>query len=340
MSGLRVLRIGPIASLQDMGRPGFLKQGLSRGGAVDRLALAEGAALLGQDSGFAALEMAGVGGEFEALGDLRIALSGAPMQASIDGAAVAWSASHSLEAGQRLVIRAAVSGVYGYLHLGGGIDGPEFLGSRSAHLLAGIGGLVQVGDCLKAGPDRGSSTGLGLDVRDRFRGGTVRIVPSVQTELFAAEVLQRFQDTAFTRGPRANRMGVEMLSQGDGFTASGQLHILSEVIVPGDIQMTGDGLPFVLLPECQTTGGYPRIATVIPCDLPLVAQTPAGAPIGFEFVSLEQGLVAEQKYETHFKDLRKSCRPLIRDVADIADLLSYQLVSGAISAHSDKDDDR
>jgi len=80
MSGLRVLRIGPIASLQDMGRPGFLKQGLSRGGAVDRLALAEGAALLGQDSGFAALEMAGVGGEFEALGDLRIALSGAPMQ--------------------------------------------------------------------------------------------------------------------------------------------------------------------------------------------------------------------------------------------------------------------
>ena len=339
MSGLNVHRIGPIASLQDMGRPGFLKQGLSRGGAADRLALAEGAALLEQEAGLAALEMAGAGGEFEALGDVRIALSGAPMSAKIDGAAVAWNACHGLVAGQRLSIGAAVSGVYGYLHLGGGVDGPEFLGSRSAHLLAGIGGLVTAGDCLTAGLDRGGPTGLVLDVSDRFRGGAVRVVPSVQTELFAEEVLQRFQDTRFTRGLRANRMGVEMLSDGDGFTASGQLHILSEMIVPGDIQMTGDGLPFILLPECQTTGGYPRIATVIPCDLPLVAQAPAGAPIAFEFVSLEQALMAERAYETMLKGLQKSCRPLVRDVADIGDLLSYQLISGAISAHSDKEDD-
>jgi 5-oxoprolinase (ATP-hydrolysing) subunit C len=337
MSGLLVHRIGPICSLQDRGRPGFLKQGLSRGGAADRLALAEGAALLGQGTGLAALEMAQSGGEFKATGDVRIALTGAPMSAAIDGAPVAWNASHPLQQGQHLRIGAAKSGVYGYLHLGGGIDAPEFLGSRSAHLLAGIGSVAQVGDTLKAGPDRGSPTGLVLEVADRFRGGTVRVVPSVQTDLFAGEVLQRFQDTGFTRGPRANRMGVEMLSRGQGFTASGQLDILSEMIVPGDIQMTGDGLPFVLLPECQTTGGYPRIATVIPCDLPLVAQAPAGAPIRFEFVTLEQALAAQARYETALAGLQKSCHPLVRDVAEIGDLLSYQLVSGAISAHGDKD---
>lgn len=332
MTGLRVHRIGPVCSLQDMGRPGLLELGLSRGGAADRLALAEGAALLGQPGELAALEMAGLGGEFEATSDLRIALTGAPMPATIDGAAIAWNASHALRAGQWLRIGAARRGVYGYLHLGGGIAAPEFLGARSSHLLAGIGGTVQLAEHLRPGPDKGGPTGLMLEVPDRFSGGAVRVVPSVQTALFGAPVLQRFETTEFTRGPRANRMGAEMISPGAGFTASGQLDILSEVIVPGDIQMTGDGLPFVLLPECQTTGGYPRIATVIPCDLPLVAQAPAGAPIRFGFVTLQQALAAQQLYETRLAGLKNSCRPAVRDVADIADLLSYQLVGGVISA--------
>lgn len=342
MTGLVVHRIGPLCTFQDMGRPGFLKQGLSRGGAADRLALAEGAALLGQDGGHAALEMAGTGGEFEALGAMRIALSGAPMAATIDATPAAWHASHALRAGQRLLIGAAKTGVYGYLHLGGGIDAPQFLGSRSAHLLAGIGGVVRAGDHLTCRADRGGPVGLVLKVTDRFRGGMVRIVPSVQTELFSPQVRQRFQDTPFTRGRRANRMGVEMRFDGGGFTADGQLNLLSEVIVPGDIQMTGDGLPFVLLPECQTTGGYPRIATVIPCDLAIVAQAPVGAAVRFGFVTLEQGLAAQAQHETMLAGLGKSCRPLIRDVADIADLLSYQLISGAISVHrnsyGDKED--
>ncbi len=337
MSRLIVHRVSPIASLQDMGRPGYLKQGLSRGGAADRQALAEGAALLGQSPEFAALEMAGTGGEFEATGNMRIALTGAPMAATLDGAVLAWNASHALVKGQRLLLGAARAGVYGYLHFGGGIDAPEFLGSRSAHLLAGIGRTIQTGDHLKCGPDRGEITGLGLTASDRFHGGPVRVVPSVQTDLFAPDVLQRFQTTRFTRGPRANRMGVEMLSNGGGFTADGQLNILSEVIVPGDIQMTGDGLPFVLLPECQTTGGYPRIATVIPCDLGLVAQAPAGAAITFEFITLDQALAAQTRYEMTLKGLKNACQPLIRDVADMGDLLSYQLISGAISAHDEKE---
>lgn len=340
MSGLIVHRISPIASIQDMGRPGYLKQGLSRGGAADRQALAEGAALLGQSPGLAALEMAGTGGEFEASGDMRIALTGAPMAATLDGATLAWNASHALAKGQRLRLGAAKAGVYGYLHFGGGIDAPEFLGSRSANLLAGIGRTVQAQDHLKCGPARddgqSETTGLGLKVSDRFCGGPVRVVPSVQTDLFAQGVLQRFQTTRFTRGPRANRMGAEMLSDGAGFTADGQLNILSEVIVPGDIQMTGDGSPFVLLPECQTTGGYPRIATVIPCDLGLVAQAPAGATITFEFVAQDQALAAQSRYQATLKGLTNACHPLIRDVADMGDLLSYQLISGAISAHWDE----
>ncbi|OBY26695.1 biotin-dependent carboxyltransferase family protein [Leisingera sp. JC1] len=310
MSGLKILRVGPAASVQDMGRPGLLGQGISQGGAADTLALAEGAALLRQDPGLAALEMGGMGGEFEATGPLRIALTGAPMAAALDGAALTWNASHRMESGQRLTIGAARAGVYGYLHLGGGIATEPVLGARAVHLMAGLGRAAEAGDLLPAGPDPNSETGLVLVAEDRFKGGELRIVESFQSHLFPEAVRARF-------------------------AAEGQLNILSEVILPGDVQMTGDGKPFVLLRECQTTGGYPRIGTVLPCDLPKAAQAQAGAPLRFRWVSLEDGLEIQSRFRKSLKGLPAACRPLVRDPAAIRDLLSYQLISGAVSAGAD-----
>ena len=329
---LKVLRIAPGASLQDRGRPGYLGQGLSRGGAADVQALLEGAALLGQAADCAAIEMPGMGGEFEAGADLRIALTGAPMRASIDGTALAWNASHVLARGARLVIGPALRGVYGYLHVGGGIDGDCVLGSRSAHVAAGVGQLLQAGDALALGADPGGRVGMCFDADDRFGGGTVHVLRSMQTHLFEGEVLERFLGTAFRRDARANRMGVQLAFDGAPFRAEGQLDILSEVIVPGDIQMTGDGAPFVLMPECQTTGGYPRIATVLPADLPKVAQAPAGAPLNFRLLERAEGLARQHAWAEACAGLGRRLRPLLRDPHDIADLLTYQLVSGVVSA--------
>lgn len=335
MSALKVLRIGPAVSIQDMGRSGLLDQGVSRSGAADHLALAEGAALLRQDPGLAALEMAGLGGLFEAQGPVRIALTGAPMAASLDGETLMWNASHQMQAGQRLEIGSVRQGQYGYLHLGGGIDSAVLLGARSAHLMSGLGQATRVGDLLPAGTDQGREVGLGLVPEERFQGGELRIVESFQSDLFPAEVRARFAETAFWRGNRANRMGVEMQSEGDGFAASGQLNILSEIIVAGDVQMTGEGRPFVLLREAQTTGGYPRIGSVLPCDLAKVAQAQAGAPLRFRWVSLEEGLEIQSRYEKQVKSLPGACKPLLRDPSQMQDLLSYQLVSGVVSAQAD-----
>lgn len=332
---LKVLRIGPGCTVQDAGRPGWLEYGVSRGGAADRLALAEGAALLAQSHTLAALEMVGMGGEFEATEDLRIALTGAPMKASIDGSAIAWNASHVLPAGARLSIGAALRGTYGYLHVGGGLVVPEQLGARSVHLSAGIGAACQSGDTLPVGEDGQFQAGLGLKVANRFEGGQVRMVASLQTHLFAEKDRARFEQTQFRRGTRGNRMGVPLDSDGAAFSPDGGRTVLSEVISPGDIQITGDGTPYLLLAECQTTGGYPRIGTVIPCDLPLLAQAPAGAPLCFQFVSLEAALEAEEKARSHQSGLRTACKPLIRDPHTIADLLSYQLISGAIAGEED-----
>jgi biotin-dependent carboxylase-like uncharacterized protein len=335
MSSISILSCGPGLSVQDQGRPGYLEQGLSVSGAADSLALLEGSALLGQAMPRASIEMAGMGGKFQAQTDLRIALTGAVMQSTIDGVRIAWNTSHFLTKDALLSIGGAQRGIYGYLSFGGGISTSPFLGSRSAHLRAGLNRSLQSGDILPTGEDTQRETGLGLEPSDRLGGGFIRTIPSLQSALFSPEQHQRFVETIFTRSPRGNRMGVALKFEGQGFAANGQLSILSEIIVPGDVQMTGDGRPFVLLPECQTTGGYPRIATVIPADMPKLVQAPPGAQLQFKAIGLQEALNVQTQYEQELLRLPAKALPRVRDPHEMADLLSYQLISGAISATAD-----
>lgn len=330
---LTIHRAGPALTVQDMGRSGLIDAGISRGGAADRKAVAEGAALLGQGSDLPVIEMMGMGGEFIADQDRRIALTGAPMRAAIDGTQVAWNASHKLPAGARLTIGAALQGTYGYLHLGGGLDMPQQMGSYSTHMSAGIGQVLEVGDVLDLPEDTGQQIGDYLEADDRFLGGAVRVVPSFQTELFAKSEIARFQATPLKRDARANRMGVKLNPVGKGFQAEGGKSVLSESILPGDIQITGDGTPFVLTAECQTIGGYPRIGTVLPCDLPKVVQAPAGAELRFQFIDLAEAVALEKldaELRASYGSLKK---PLIRDPHKMTDLLSYNLISGMIAGN-------
>lgn len=329
--------VGPAVSIQDLGRAGTLALGLSRGGAADRIAVYESAALLGQPASMALLEMAGLGGVFEATETMRIAVTGAPMKADIDGAPVIWNAVHTLAAGARLTIGPTLSGSYGYLGVGGGFCVPEVLSARSAHLVAGLGGVVGQGAQIPVGADTGHQTGLTLTPEPRFDGGDIRVTPSLQTDHFEKIDLERFEKTEFHRDPRANRMGVKVIGTGDGFFAAGGLQVLSEVIVPGDIQVTGDGMPFVLLAESQTTGGYPRIATVIPPDLPRIAQAPAGSIIRFRFISVADAVAVHRKAMEDLRTLKTRVKPLVRDPRDIGNLAEFQLISGATSGVFEED---
>ena len=341
MRGLIVHTAGPGVAVQDLGRPGFLAMGLTNGGAADLRAVHEGAALLQQSPSLAVLEMVGTGGAFEATEDLRIALTGGVMTADVDERAIAWNASHAVPKGARLTIGPTRTGTYGYLHVGGGFATTVSIGARATHLSCGLGALVAAGDVLPAGPDTRHDVGMTLAPDARFTGGTVRVVPSMQTEDFDIAIRDRFEQTEFRRDPRANRQGIRMDSDGEGFSNPKALSIVSEVIVPGDIQITGDGTPFVLMAECQTTGGYPRIGTVLPCDLPRVAQAPAGTSLRFAFVTLEEGAAIQARANSDLAKLPAAATPLVRDPSTMQDLLSYQLVDGAISAmhaHLDEGD--
>ncbi|MGB5865094.1 MAG: urea amidolyase [Sulfitobacter sp.] len=332
---LEILSCGPGLTVQDQGRRGYLAQGLTMGGAADTAALFEGAALLGQSPELAVIEMAGMGGTFTATRDLRIALIGAPMTATMDGAPLVWNASHLLPAGAKLKIGGTLAGTYGYLHVGGGIQSLEMIGARATHLSAGLGSALEAGMTLPLGHDQAKRVGMALPADDRFSGGKIRIVTSMQSDMFDAETLTRFTEIPFRRDTRANRMGVRMDHDAAPFMARDQLSILSDVIVPGDIQVAGDGAPFVLMCECQTTGGYPRIGTVLPCDMMKVAQAPAGAQIAFEIVPLEEARALELQAQAARKTLGSRMYPLVRDPHDMHDLLSFQLISGAISATTD-----
>ena len=331
---LTIVSAGPLLTVQDMGRPGRIGVGLSPGGAMDRLALLEGAALLGQPRACAAIEMAGIGGKFRCNAPLRFALTGARMSARIDDAPLRWDASHLLLPGQTLTIGGAVAGTYGYLTPAGGIEGDLTLGSRAAHLSVGIGRPLAAGDGLPLGrdvtPDRPQHA---LSPQDRLTGGTLRIMPGPQTALFDATTRDRLATTAFHRSPRANRTGVPLVHDGAAFAPIDRAGPVSDFIVSGDVQITGDGTPYLMLAECQTIGGYPRIGTVIAADLPRAAQAQPTTPLRFAWITTEAADAALLADAPTLAALTAAAQPLIRDPADMPDLLSYQLIGGVTAGH-------
>ena len=271
----------------------------------------------------AAIETAGAALRLRIEGATVLALTGAPMRAEAAGRPLAWHAAHALPAGAELSLRPAGRGVYGYLTPAGGIASEPVLGSRSTLVAAGIGRPLAPGDRLPCGAADGSDRTL-VAPEDRFGGGTLRCVATPQTALFTQADVARFGETAFRRDPRGNRQGVRLAFEGRGFATEGQLALLSDFVLPGDVQTTGDGVPYILGPDCQTVGGYPRIAHVIGADLPRAMQAPPGAELRFRFVSLAEAravAVAEPK-----------AAPLLRDPAAMPDLGAYQLIDGVVDA--------
>lgn len=330
MAILTIQNAGPGLTVQDLGRPGWKAQGLSTGGAADPLALLEGAALLGVNPAEAVVEMMGFGGTFTVDDGTRIALTGAVMTADMDGEPIAHNTTHFLPAGAKLTIKAAQKGVYGYLRFAGGIATDPIMGSRAAHLTAGIGARLETGDTLPLGPDPDRMRApRKLPATDRFAGGTIRIMPGPQTDFFGQETKRAFCATPFKRSQSGNRQGIKLEHGGGSFAPEGGLTQVSDLIVPGDIQIAGEGIPYILLAECQTIGGYPRIGSVIPADLPKIAQAAPGTPLQFTFLTVEEADATAISQEAQLRALTKMCQPIVRDPHDIADLLRYQLISGA-----------
>jgi biotin-dependent carboxylase-like uncharacterized protein len=290
-NGLRVLKAGSLALLQDCGRFGAQGMGLTCGGAMDEHAARWANRLLHNRVNAALLEMTLGNVAFEADVAVQIALTGAECDARINGEPCQNWCSHRLEVGDRLDIGWARSGMRSYLAVAGGFSvTPEF-GSVSTVVREGIGGLD--GGAVKAGqtlpvaattPDGVSSrcvpSGYVPDYEaERHR---LRLVPGYQHAQFDASLLDAFYAAEYRLMAQSDRMGMRFSGPPLVPPVAG---ILSEGICFGAVQVPPDGQPIIMMKDRQTLGGYPKIGAVLPLDLFRLSQLRAGTRVYFEPVT-------------------------------------------------------
>lgn len=327
---LRILSAGPMLTIQDLGRRGLRHQGVSGAGPVDPAAMAMANALVGNDPATAVLEFAGPAGRFDCTRPLRLAVTGGACVIRRDGQPLAPGEAHRLRPGEILDVGVPQGAVWGYLALSGGIATKPVLGARSTHLRSGLGGLdgqrLRAGQRLPLGAERVGPC-LRMAGRDGVAaGGPIRVVPGPQDDFFAPEIRARLLEDRFVVTPQRDRMA--MVLGGTTLPAFRGHDIVSDGTVPGSIQVPASAAPIVLLCESQTSGGYPKIATVISADLPRLAQTPDGAEIRF-------AAIARDEAEEILIDTRCRLRAALMDLIPKPEgelpsdyLLSQDLVGG------------
>ena len=300
-----ILRAGPLTTVQDRGRVGCQKFGVTVSGAMDEVALRVGNILVGNAQNAAALEISFLGPEIRFRADVSLALTGAEVAAELDGQPVPWYQAFLARAGQTLDIRHCTRGMRAYLAAGGGIDVPVRLGSRSTSLAAGFGGTegrpLCDGDVLSVGPIIGSpARWAGRTVPGTWRPTfaspqTIRVVLGPQDDAFTEAGRRTFLEASYEVTPSSDRMGCRL--EGPAIEHTGAADIISDWIPLGGIQVPGNGKPIILLADRQTTGGYTKIATVIGPDIPKLAQVRPGDHVRFQALATAEAQAAARALE-------------------------------------------
>ena len=300
---ITVLRSGFFSSVQDLGRMGYRASGVSLGGALDPRALAVANLIVGNEDAAAGIEAT--------LGRLRIGFD--------EDRLVAWAggafrvhvgdeespAGHParVRAGEELEMTAPENGARAWLAISGGVDVPLVLGSRSTDLRSGFGGLegraLRDGDRLPLGPPSAAAVRIVAKVghgrvapwRSPWDWASttpvhpfLRIVRGADWSRFEKATLEAHQ--IFTVSPQADRMGARL--EGEPLARTTAEEMISSAVAPGTLQVPPDGQPILLLGDCQTIGGYPKIAHVITVDLPAAAQLRPGDQVRFAEVTLAE----------------------------------------------------
>ena len=293
MDALKVIQPGPFSTVQDLGRFGSQRFGVPVSGALDGYAHRVANLLVGNPEEAACLEMTFMGAKFEALNALIVAVCGAEAPVSVNGdPREGWSAI-TLKPGDVLSVGMAQKGLRSYLAIGGGIDVPLVMGSRSTYIGGALGGfkgrILQKGDILPGGEPNPQAGGAALPVEFRpvySPRKTLRALPGPQDEFFS-EGLKVFFSSDYLVDTKSDRMACRLSGPVVELKENAPKSIISEPSLPGGVQIPAVGEPIVLLVE-QTVGGYAKIATVVSSDLDALAQARPGETVNFEKVNLEQ----------------------------------------------------
>ncbi|MCW1957858.1 MAG: biotin-dependent carboxyltransferase family protein [Mycobacterium sp.] len=280
MVDLQVLRTGPLALVEDLGRPGLANLGVGRSGAADRRAHALANRLVGNPDDAASLEITLGGFSARVVGGaVDVAVTGADARPAADGIPFGINGIHHLEEGQVLSLGIPVSGLRSYLAVRGGVDAPTVLGSRSYDTLSGIGPEpVRPGDLVAVGRPVGDFPVVDQAPIGPISGGTVdlRVVPGPREDWFDdPDALVR---TDWVISERSDRVGVRLVGAPLQHRRPDR-QLPSEGATRGAVQVPPNGQPVILGPDHPVTGGYPVIGVVIDADTDKVAQLRPGQPV-------------------------------------------------------------
>ena len=290
MTAIRITRAGPLCTVQDVGRPGMLQHGVSASGPMDAAAFARAGAWMGE-AGSTGVEFTASGISLAVEGGtIGLGVDGGDFALSVNGADRSWPARVMLRERDTVEIRPGAWGNYGFLRFDRELDLPMVMGSRATNSVARLGGLegraLRAGDVLSFTGDAIRS-GMGGHPRAVPQpAGPIRVIWGLHADQFTPRARERFVAEGFAVSSRLDRMGARLADPAGVFAGLPMLSLVSDAIVPGDIQILGDGTPIVLLRDHQPTGGYPRVATVISADLDRFAQMRPGAEVRFEPVTL------------------------------------------------------
>ena len=336
-TGLEVITPGLMTSVQDRGRFGFQALGISVSGALDPDGFDLANALAGNEAGTGALEIRMLGPTLEVTAEsVTVALAGTGAGIEVmspEREMISACRSVTFRKGQVFRIGAIGDSAVCYLAVHGGFDLPDVYGSQSTCMSAGFGGfhgrILEKGDCLPLRKAAAESLSQRILRRppEPDSSPVIRVIAGPQDDYFSAAGIETFFGTGYTVSQAVNRMGMRL--EGAAVAHEKGFNIASDGIVRGAIQVPGNGLPIILMADCQTTGGYPKIATVISTDMPKLGRMMPGADIRFEAVSVEEAEAVARDHHERKAALIDSIETFSGSVQQLEHLLMTQnLISG------------
>jgi antagonist of KipI len=308
---IEVVRPGALSTLQDLGRTGFQHFGVPVGGAMDEQSHRIANLLVGNPQEEATLEVTLLGPSLRFTETALIAIVGADFSPRIGERALPRDTPVLVRAGALLEFARLVRGVRAYLAVRGGFAVDRVMNSKSTFVRGGFGGFqgraLRKGDALSIAPNGTSNIDPGLSARwhESSQGfvalehpprpqaappesspQVVRVIAGQQWHAFASDAQKAFQESDFRLHPQSDRMGLRF--EGHPLALREPLEMISEAVAFGTIQVPPDGNPIALMADRQTTGGYPKIASVASVDLPLLAQLMPGQAVRFAMISLQE----------------------------------------------------
>jgi len=308
---LEVIDVSGLATIQDSGRAGWRRFGVPVSGPMDAFAFRAANALAGNTPNEAVIEIGLSDITFRALHDCVIAVAGVGYALSI----YIWDfplwSSYYVRAGWTIRLNKLDSGMWAYLAISGGFQTQPTLDSRSTYLRGHFGGRdgrqLQVGDILRSGTPSRSLNGLAArTLRAEALPGysdnpIVDVIMGPQEKYFTDESIATFISHEYFVSATSDRMGYRL--EGAALEHRSKAELISEGMTMGAIQIPSNGQPIVMMADCPTTGGYPKIGTVASADLPLFAQcVPNKSKIRFRETTVTK---AQKKYRALMNGLNE-----------------------------------